>query len=75
MGTGKGSSVLEVIKAFEQVSGMNLKYRIVERRPGDITAAFADTTIANDELGWKAELSLEDALRSAWKWQQRNLNQ
>jgi len=75
VGTGKGSSVLEVIKAFERVSGMDLKYRIVERRPGDITAAFADTTIANDELGWKAELSLEDALRSAWKWQQRNLNQ
>ncbi len=74
VGTGKGSSVLEVIKAFEQVSGMDLKYRIVDRRPGDITAAFADTTIANSELGWKAELSLEDGLRSAWKWQQRNLN-
>ena len=75
VGTGKGSSVLEVIKAFEKVSGIDLKYRIVERRAGDITAAYADTSIANEELGWKAELSLDDALRSAWKWQQNNLEQ
>lgn len=73
VGTGKGSSVLEVIKAFERVSGKHLKYRIVGRREGDITAAFADTSIANKELGWKAELTLDDALRSAWKWQERNL--
>ncbi len=73
VGTGKGSSVLEVIKAFERVSGKDLKYRIVGRREGDITAAFADTSIANKELGWKAELTLDDALRSAWKWQERNL--
>ena len=73
VGTGKGSSVLEVIKAFERVSGKELKYRIVGRREGDITAAFADTSIANKELGWKAELTLDDALRSAWKWQERNL--
>ncbi len=73
VGTGKGSSVLEVIKAFERVSGMDLRYRIVDRRAGDITAAFADTSIANRELGWKAELNLDDALRSAWKWQQKNM--
>jgi len=73
VGTGKGSSVLEVIKAFERVSGKDLKYRIVGRREGDITAAFADTSIANKELGWKAGLTLDDALRSAWKWQERNL--
>ena len=73
VGTGKGSSVLEVIKAFERVSGKDLKYRIVGRREGDITAAFADTSMANKELGWKAELTLDDALRSAWKWQERNL--
>jgi UDP-glucose 4-epimerase len=72
VGTGKGSSVLEVIRAFERVTGMDLKYRIVGRREGDITAAFADTSIANRELGWKAELTLDDALRSAWKWQERN---
>jgi UDP-glucose 4-epimerase len=75
VGTGKGSSVLEVIKAFERVSGMGLKYRIVDRRAGDITAAYADTSNANSELGWKAELDLDDALRSAWKWQQKNMEQ
>lgn len=72
IGTGKGSSVLEVIKAFEKVSGKKLNYKIVARREGDITSAYADTSLANKELGWKAELSLEDALDSAWKWQMRN---
>jgi UDP-glucose 4-epimerase len=72
IGTGKGSSVLEVIKAFEKVSGKNLNYKIVARREGDITSAYADTSLANKELGWKAELSLEDALDSAWKWQMSN---
>lgn len=69
LGTGKGNSVLEVIKAFEKVSGMDLPYKIVGRREGDITAAYADTTKANNDLKWKAERSLEDALESAWKWQ------
>ena len=71
VGTGKGSSVLEVIRAFEEVSGMPLNYKIVGRREGDITAAYADTSLANRELGWKARLDLRDALRSAWKWQNR----
>ena len=70
VGTGKGSSVLEIINAFEKVNDLKLNYKIVERRAGDITAAYADTTIANKELNWKTELSLEDALSSAWKWQQ-----
>lgn len=70
IGTGKGSSVLEVIQAFEKVSGKKLKYKIVARREGDITSAYADTTKANTELGWKSQLSLEDALYSAWKWQE-----
>lgn len=69
VGTGKGSSVLEVIRAFEEVSGKKLNYRTVDRREGDITAAYADTSLANRELGWKAELDLKDALRAAWKWQ------
>ena len=69
VGTGKGSSVLEVIKAFEKVSGQSLRYKIVNRREGDITAAYADTSFANNELNWKAEMSLEDGLSSAWKWQ------
>ena len=69
VGTGKGSSVLEVIKAFEKVSNTKLNYNIVERREGDITAAYADTKKANTKLGWKAELGLEDALSSAWMWE------
>ncbi len=71
LGTGKGSSVLEVVKAFEQVSGKKLNYKIVGRREGDIISAYADTDKANNELGWKTELTLEDAMRSAWKWEQK----
>jgi len=71
LGTGKGKSVLEVIHAFEAASGKKLNYKIVPKREGDITEAYADTTKANDVLGWKAELSLEDALASAWKWEQK----
>lgn len=70
IGTGRGSSVLEVIQAFEKASGVKLAYKIVGRRPGDVIAAYADTRLANDELGWKAEKSLKEALASAWKWQQ-----
>ncbi len=70
IGTGKGSSVLEVIYAFEKANNKTLNYKIVSRRAGDITAAYADTTLANKELGWKSELTLEDALRSAWLWQE-----
>ena len=69
VGTGKGSSVLEVIKAFENVSNTKLNYKIVDRREGDITAAYADTNLANNELGWKTEKTLEEALLAAWKWQ------
>ena len=71
LGTGKGSSVLEVIKSFEKVSGKELNYKIVDRRPGDVVAAYADTEKANDVLGWRAELDLDDALASAWKWEQK----
>ncbi|MDO3693298.1 UDP-glucose 4-epimerase GalE [Wenyingzhuangia sp. chi5] len=71
VGTGKGSSVLEVINAFENANGVKLNYKIVDRRAGDITAAYADTTIANKELNWKTELSLETALKSAWEWQKK----
>ena len=69
LGTGKGNSVLEVVKSFEKVSGEKLAYKIVGRREGDITAAYADTTKANEELNWKASRSLDEALESAWKWQ------
>ncbi|APY11315.1 UDP-glucose 4-epimerase GalE [Seonamhaeicola sp. S2-3] len=71
LGTGKGSSVLEVVEAFERVSGKKLNYKIVGRREGDIISAYADTTKANNELGWKTELTLDDAMLSAWKWEQK----
>ncbi len=70
IGTGTGNSVLEVVKAFEKATGKKVNYKIVDRRVGDITAAYADTTLANNELGWKAELGLEEGLRSSWKWQE-----
>ena len=69
VGTGTGSSVLEVIQAFEKVSKTKLNYKIVGRREGDITSAFADTSLAKVELGWKTEKTLEEALLAAWKWQ------
>jgi UDP-glucose 4-epimerase len=71
LGTGTGSSVLEVIKAFEKVSGQKLPYKIVARREGDITSAYANTDKANTVLGWKAESSLEEGMASAWKWEQK----
>lgn len=74
IGTGKGSTVLEVIAAFEKVSEQALNYAFAERRTGDITAAYADTTLANTELGWQATLSLEDAMRDAWNWEKKIRN-
>ena len=70
LGTGTGNSVLEVIKSFEKVSGEELPYKITDRREGDVIAAYADTSKANDVLKWKAEFTLDEALASAWKWQQ-----
>ncbi|MBQ4802837.1 UDP-glucose 4-epimerase GalE [Aquimarina sp. MMG015] len=71
VGTGTGSSVLEVIQSFEKVSDKKLNYKIVDRREGDITAAYANTDKANNELGWNAKSSLDEALSSAWKWEQK----
>jgi len=71
LGTGTGSSVLEVITAFEKVSGEKLNYKLVGRRDGDVVAAYANTDKANSVLGWNAKHSLEDALQSAWKWEQK----
>jgi UDP-glucose 4-epimerase len=70
LGTGQGLSVLEVVNAFQKATGVKLKYKIVDRRPGDIEKVWADTSFANNELGWKAEKSLEETLISAWKWEQ-----
>ena len=69
LGTGTGSSVLEVITAFEKVSGKKLPYKIVDRREGDITSAYANTDKANTVLGWKAQSTLEESVASAWKWE------
>lgn len=71
LGTGTGSSVLEVINTFEKVSGQKLPYKIVGRREGDIITAYANTDKANEVLGWKAQSTLEEALASAWKWEQK----
>ena len=73
LGTGTGSSVLEVINSFERVSGEKLNYKIVNRRAGDVISAYADTKRANEVLGWKAKSTLDDAMKSAWAWQ-KHLN-
>ncbi len=69
LGTGNGYSVLEVINSFEKMSGEKLNYKIVDRRPGDITEVWADTNFANNELGWKAEKGIDEMTLSAWKWE------
>ena len=69
IGTGRGLSVLELIHAFEESTGVKLNYQIVGRRAGDIEQVWANPDYANNELGWKAETSIEDTLRSAWNWQ------
>lgn len=74
LGTGQGNSVLELINTFEKVNDIKLNYKIVDRRSGDVEQIYADTTYANDELGWKTKLDLADMLRSAWKWQKKLSN-
>jgi len=69
LGTGTGSSVLEVIESYERISGNKLNYNIVDRRAGDVTMAYADTAKANNILGWKAETSLDEAMKTAWDWE------
>jgi len=71
IGTGKGSSVLEVVHAFEKVTQQKLNYKIVNRREGDVISVYADTKKANDVLGWKAEKSMEESLLSSWNWEKK----
>jgi UDP-glucose 4-epimerase len=71
LGTGRGLSVLEVIHSFEKATGQKVNYIFQPRRAGDISSVFADTSLANKELGWKAEASIEDTLLSAWNWEKR----
>lgn len=70
LGTGKGLSVLEVINAFERITGVKLNYEITGRRAGDVVKIYADTSYANRELGWKATRTLDDMIASAWAWEQ-----
>lgn len=70
LGTGKGVSVLQIIGGFEKITGQKLNYTIGPRREGDAAAVYADTTMANKVLGWKAALGLEEMIASSWKWEQ-----
>ena len=70
VGTGNGFSVLEVINSFERATGKKVNYTVVERRAGDIEQIWADTSMGNKELGWKAEKTLDEMTMSAWKWEQ-----
>jgi len=74
LGTGRGLSVLEIIKTFEKVNGVSIPYKIVDRREGDIEKVWADPSYANNELGWTATETVEDTLRSAWVWEQKLAN-
>ena len=74
IGTGRGSSVLEVIHAFEKVTDQKLNYKIVERRAGDVVSVYADTVKANNVLGWSAQKTMEEALASSWKWEKKVRN-
>jgi UDP-glucose 4-epimerase len=72
LGTGRGTSVLEMIKAFSRASGRNIPYRITVRRPGDVAVCYADPSKAEKELGWKASKNIDDMCRDAWNWQFSN---
>jgi UDP-glucose 4-epimerase len=69
VGTGRAVSVLELVNSFEKVNELKLNYKIAPRRPGDVVMIWADTSLANEELGWKAERPLDETLRSAWAWE------
>ncbi|SDW09330.1 UDP-glucose 4-epimerase GalE [Aequorivita viscosa] len=71
LGTGRGSSVLEVVNSFQHTTGEKLNYKVVDRRPGDVISVYADTKKANEVLGWKSEKTMEEALASAWKWEKK----
>ena len=72
LGTGHGYSVLDMVHAFEKVTGQKVPYKITPRRPGDVATVFCDPSLAERELGWKAELTLEDMCRDTWNWQSQN---
>jgi UDP-glucose 4-epimerase len=73
LGAGNGVTVLQIVKSFERATGVRVNYKLVSRRPGDIEKVWADTTLAKKELGWSTQYTLEEALLSAWKWEQRDM--
>lgn len=74
LGTGEGYSVLDVVNAFQTANDVEIPYKIVERRPGDIAIGYADANKAKEVLGWEAKYSLEDMCRTSWNWQKNNPN-
>ena len=74
LGTGKGCSVLELVKTYEKVTGQRIPYTIVDRRPGDIAVCYADPSLAETMLGWKAVKNIDDMCRDSWNWQKKNPN-
>ncbi len=72
LGTGTGYSVLQMVRAFEQASGIKVPYKIVDRRPGDVAICYADSTKAREQLNWQAERGIEEMCRDAWTWQMHN---
>ena len=74
LGTGRGYSVLDMVRAFEKATGKTIPYKIAPRRPGDVATVFCDPTKAERELGWRAEHTLEDMCRDSWNWQSKNPN-
>ena len=72
LGTGRGTTVLELVNAFEQATGQKIPRRIVERRPGDVAEAWADPSLAKETLGWEATRDLGEMLVDAWRWQREN---
>lgn len=71
IGTGKGASVMEIIKSFEKVAGEKLKYKVVDRRPGDVSSIYADATLVKKEMNWESKRSIEDSLKTAWLWENK----
>nr|MCR5128339.1 GDP-mannose 4,6-dehydratase [Lachnospiraceae bacterium] len=74
LGTGKGYSVLEIVKNFEEASGVKIPYEIQARRPGDIAENYADASKAEREMGWKAEKGIREMCEDSWRWQKNNPN-
>ena len=72
LGTGRGYSVLEMVKSFEDVNNVSIPYRIVARRPGDVARVYADPNLARKELGWTAQHGIEEMVRDTWHWQSSN---